>query len=368
MSSTPHSPLMALPNEIKLEIAENLCPHCIGLADATHGSQQHTLQESHVHALSSLSKTCKAWKAVAQPILFHKFTWKERDDNRNRHMRQLRLFIRTMTEQPELGKAVKQLRGPEPTKIWRDNRNFLRVESEAIVSLLGKRHPRKLSKRTPLKNLPSILSSIVLDFTPNIQEMEVVLCSTRLRATDPSTRLTFPKLKRLVVKEPEEIWTSRKESPYSEQLADLLMSAPNLVELGLVDIPSWQFKFPVLTAPPLKVKRLSMNRYHLDLSNDDIQRVLAAVPSVEDIRIDASSGTFHSNDIGNFIATIAAIPLQPLSDDQGRRCLDKFTKVTTSERSRAVAVSRRHDARESTMACEPFGCAIWYREMLETFQ
>lgn len=92
-----------LPIELKILVCSQLCGHC---TDPTCSYQTWSLSElqENLNTLSSLSKTCKLLRNIAQPILHHYFPFR-----RGHTIAQLYLFIRTLTTRPDLASDVRIL-------------------------------------------------------------------------------------------------------------------------------------------------------------------------------------------------------------------------------------------------------------------
>ncbi|KAJ9150786.1 hypothetical protein NKR23_g3414 [Pleurostoma richardsiae] len=98
--------LQRLPAEILEIICQGLCVHCrrkgwasSSSQDATHGEL--TRQRSN---LSKLSRTCKVFRAIGQPILFHTFC--EVQKNCKWDKSKMIPFARTIVERPDLATCV----------------------------------------------------------------------------------------------------------------------------------------------------------------------------------------------------------------------------------------------------------------------
>jgi hypothetical protein len=89
-----------LPVELKIVVCSQLCAHCTGTT-CEYPSRNLTELQENLDTLSSLSKTCRLLRNVAQPILHHHFPFR-----RGYAITHLYLFIRTLTTRPDLASDV----------------------------------------------------------------------------------------------------------------------------------------------------------------------------------------------------------------------------------------------------------------------
>ncbi len=89
-----------LPVELKIVVCSQLCAHCTGTTRAYPSRKLTELQEN-LDTLSSLSKTSRLLRNIAQPILHHHFPFR-----RGYAITHLYLFIRTLVTQPDLASDV----------------------------------------------------------------------------------------------------------------------------------------------------------------------------------------------------------------------------------------------------------------------
>ncbi|CVK88400.1 uncharacterized protein FMAN_04929 [Fusarium mangiferae] len=97
-----------LQREIIFLICESICPHCHNLYEdwpAVGSTAEIPLPPAakvHRQTIFSLSLVCKRWGCIAQKVLHHHFGYFET------HPKAEFLFCRTLSENPELGKHVKE--------------------------------------------------------------------------------------------------------------------------------------------------------------------------------------------------------------------------------------------------------------------
>ncbi|KAF5022920.1 hypothetical protein F66182_5039 [Fusarium sp. NRRL 66182] len=116
-----HLSIGDLPVEIFAAICRNLCVHCqhSHVVDLPPDEINRALEAQQ--ALSRLSRTCRRFRNVAQPILFHCYhsgrqsdlpnspEWWGDTEARTRELETLETFLRTLLERPDLAKYVRAL-------------------------------------------------------------------------------------------------------------------------------------------------------------------------------------------------------------------------------------------------------------------
>lgn len=371
------SPFVALPNEIKLMIAQYLCPHCVDLGEAKTEAEdkvQESLGRSMKYALSGVSKTCKAWQAIAQPILFHETLWDIPEDS-GKLMRQLPSILSTLVERPNLAKMVKTLGCPNA---------FFYGEGDVDEDLWKTRALRKLLK--PLQNLatrdrrfkrfatlrfddwPRALTLALLQCTPELQQLYIQTPALPSLPSGLDTTVDLRQLQRLAIDHRlngygfYRMALNLDGSPaFLDDFGDVFTFTPNLVDLILLN-GHWT-QFPSPPAPLLKLKSLML--YSYDLWEADIKKILEGCPNLEHIRYLPFSDPIQvphnparepmTKD--SFYRAICAVELPPLVDDSETPCLNRFTGVSDGHDQsgkRFVEVSRRRGTEVPTDARKSF--------------
>lgn len=335
------SALLALPNEIKMEIAEHLCPHCVEQEwpNGTDDASKLIL----MRALSALSKTCKAWQSIAQPVLFHHYAC---PDNSKVCLEQtinsVGLFGRTLSQRPDLGAAVQALTCPTSGCVMYAPGSSTRIPGQIrrIAALHNMTIPE--DKEDPL--FTEFLTNILLKYTPNVRHVAGDIFGTQALVAPTS------QIRRL-----ESLKLEYPPGLSSQLLRDFLSATLNIRSLVL---RSLEIGFDLQSLSVVSVKQLAITGSS-SVEVADVHRLLAAFPNVEDI----FCGSLHfwstqTSDYGisraEFSEVIASIPMPPLLDDRHRPCLDNFIVIESTKKSESSSwrdyrgytiLSRRHTAK-----------------------
>lgn len=262
------SALLALPNEIKIEIAEYLCPHCLESSDDAPDLQP---------TLSALSKTCKAWRSVAQPVLFHQFTCKTAPVDIKGTIELAEIFTRTLSERPDLGARVQALNCPFHDSLCVATKLLTAEEVFLELRRISSSHGLTITEAStePLESLTQALASLLLKHTPNIKHLEADLFSVKQASASGHTS-SPGRLESLSIR--------KASNTGLLKLRDIL-SSPWMSNLRSLNLHDFNVRLSLQGFPVLlpSLRRLAITGWSRFVEPTDVLQLLRAFPGVEDI-------------------------------------------------------------------------------------
>lgn len=354
--------LSRLPNEIKTMIAENLCPHCIELEPENPRPRAASKCGKLMTSLSALSKTCKVWQAMAQPILFHHVMFRRISDE-DMPLARVCHFLRAIRDQPRLASYVKVAGLPWQWIFTREAGLHLQLDDQDAIQTGHLREIYKVAEDLGFtmvglemlmhwKDLAQgAVSRIIGELLPNVRVMSLWQGFRWPRTGIPD--ISHSPAFKMVTKLQLASDNHPGEDGFGEYLADLMTSMPELTHLELFWLKWMLGPSPALEVPHTSVKTLSL--YRCEVTSETARSVLTSFPCLLNIRYwagsrfdqeahpDANNWNAEIKDVEDaFAQAFQSIPLSPMHDDQGRVCLDHF--VVTTQGDLGVVLSRRFGA------------------------
>lgn len=101
------APILRLPDELLLNIAESLCAHCQNLGSREAPNRNASTSRENKTTLSRLIQVCDRFQRIFEPFLYHYFC--PEDLNKREVNNELAPFLETILRRPDLVTAVKVL-------------------------------------------------------------------------------------------------------------------------------------------------------------------------------------------------------------------------------------------------------------------
>ncbi|RMJ06539.1 hypothetical protein BHE90_011031 [Fusarium euwallaceae] len=287
----PRLSLGDLPVEIFATICRNLCAHCQRqhVVDLPPDEIECALEAQQ--ALSRLSRTCRRFRNVAQPILFHCYhsgrqpdlstspEWWGDTDARRREIETLETFLRTLLERPDLAKEVRALAFFALREV---QAREVSSETQALFRQAGERAGfRALSSYDHVE--PKWLQEAAIMAAPFLEQLLIYRSSSEGLQYLRDSPFYLPNLKYLVLpgqgKYPDECC-------HIQQMQDVLAKAQNLEVLAAsdadcgTDIPLRErFRTEPWDTALSSLRRLSLH----GLDPDNLAKILRRSPVLEDL-------------------------------------------------------------------------------------
>ncbi|KIL86535.1 hypothetical protein FAVG1_10365 [Fusarium avenaceum] len=280
-----------LPVEIFAAICRNLCVHCqhAHVVDLPPDEIDHAIEAQQ--ALSRLSRTCRRFRNIAQPILHHCYhsgrqselsnspEWWADADARRREVETLETFLRTLLERPDLAKHVRAVAFFALREV---TARQISKETQALF--------RQAGERAGFRALPTYkqvdskwLQEASIMAAPFVEQLLIYRSSQEGLQYIRDSPFYLPNLKYLVLpgqgKNPDECC-------HIQQMQDMLAKAQNLEVLAAsdadcgTDIPLRErFRAEPWDTALSSLRRLSLH----GLDPDNLAKILRRSPVLEDL-------------------------------------------------------------------------------------
>ncbi|KAI6756827.1 hypothetical protein HG530_011425 [Fusarium avenaceum] len=280
-----------LPVEIFAAICRNLCVHCqhAHVVDLPPDEIDHAIEAQQ--ALSRLSRTCRRFRNIAQPILYHCYhsgrqselsnspEWWADADARRREVETLETFLRTLLERPDLAKHVRAVAFFALREV---TARQISKETQALF--------RQAGERAGFRALPTYeqvdskwLQEASIMAAPFVEQLLIYRSSQEGLQYIRDSPFYLPNLKYLVLpgqgKNPDECC-------HIQQMQDMLAKAQNLEVLAAsdadcgTDIPLRErFRAEPWDTALSSLRRLSLH----GLDPDSLAKILRRSPVLEDL-------------------------------------------------------------------------------------
>lgn len=280
-----------LPVEIFAAICRNLCVHCqhAHVVDLPPDEIDHAIEAQQ--ALSRLSRTCRRFRNIAQPILHHCYhsgrqselsnspEWWADADARRREVETLETFLRTLLERPDLAKHVRAVAFFALREV---TARQISKETQALF--------RQAGERAGFRALPTYeqvdskwLQEASIMAAPFVEQLLIYRSSQEGLQYIRDSPFYLPNLKYLVLpgqgKNPDECC-------HIQQMQDMLAKAQNLEVLAAsdadcgTDIPLRErFRAEPWDTALSSLRRLSLH----GLDPDSLAKILRRSPVLEDL-------------------------------------------------------------------------------------